>query len=117
MPHLIIEYPAALITDAQLDKMIDAVHSAAVRTALFVPSHIRVRTIPLQHYRIGGEKKAFIHAQCRIHPGRSAVQKKALSEAVLAALRSHDQTRAVITVEVVEMDRDSYAKYVPQENE
>jgi 5-carboxymethyl-2-hydroxymuconate isomerase len=50
--------------------------------------------------------------QCRLHAGRSEAQKRQLSEAVLAAVRGQGWVAKVITVEVVEMDRDSYAKYV-----
>lgn len=117
MPHLIIEYPAELADAGQVAAMLTAVHGAAAGSGLFDEGHIRVRAWPLRDYLVGGEHKPFIHVQCRIHTGRTGMQKRMLSEAVLAALRSHDQTRAVITVEVVEMDRDSYAKYVHQENE
>jgi 5-carboxymethyl-2-hydroxymuconate isomerase len=111
MPHLIIEYPGDVVEAEQVEAMVDAVHGAVVATGLFAVSHIRVRAIPLLHYRVGGKNDPFIHVQCRIHAGRTDAQKRQLSEAVLAAVREQELPVKVITVEVVEMDRGSYAKW------
>lgn len=110
MPHLIIEYPAGLADAGQVEAMLTALHGAAAGTGLFDEGHIRVRGWPLAHYLVGGERKSFIHVQCRIHAGRTATQRRVLSDAVLAALRAQSLAVSVITVEVVEMDGDSYAK-------
>lgn len=111
MPHLIIEYPQDVIPATKVEALLDAVHAAAAATGLFEQSHIRVRTIPLQHYRVGGRGEPFIHVQCRIHAGRSAEQKQGLSGAVLAAIKVQGVSLQSITVEVVEMERASYAKH------
>jgi 5-carboxymethyl-2-hydroxymuconate isomerase len=111
MPHLIIEYPGDVVAAAQVEAMVDGVHQAAVATGLFAVSHIRVRALPLRHYRMGGKNDPFIHVQCRIHRGRSDAQKRQLSEALLAAVRAQGLPVKVITVEVVEMDKASYAKW------
>lgn len=114
MPHIIIEYPAELMPPEACEPLLDAVHQAVAGTGLFEVSHIRVRAIPLTHYRLGGEQKPFIHSQCRIHAGRSAGQQRDLSEAVLAAVKGQGWPVASITVEVVEMVRASYAKWVAE---
>jgi len=111
MPHLIIEYPQDCVTDVQIESLLDTLHRAALQSGLFDESHIRLRAVPLNHYRSGGKHKSFIHVQCRIHAGRTDDQKRLLSEAILAAIREQALAVAVITVEVVEMDRASYAKY------
>ena len=67
--------------------------------------------IPLKHYRVGGEKQPFIHVQCRIHAGRSDIQKKQLAEMILAALAGQRLGIDVMTAEVVELDHASYVKY------
>jgi len=110
MPHLIIEYSETTVTDIQVDTMMEAVHQAAVATGLFEEANIKIRAIPLRHYRLGHESGGFIHAQCRIHEGRSAEQKRQLSEAVLEALCDIPLSVRVTTVEVVEMDTASYSK-------
>ncbi len=110
MPHLIIEYAQSLATDEQVPPLLDAVHEAALATGLFPESHIKTRAIPLQFCRTGSGSDPFIHAQLRIKEGRSDAQKKELSSAVLAAIKSQSWAATVITVEVVNMDSASYAK-------
>ena len=95
--------------------MLDAVHLSAVETALFDESHVRVRAIPVSFYRTGGKCEHFIHTQCRIHTGRDEAQKCRLSEAVLGALKAQGWPVKSITVEVVELDRDSYSKYIDRQ--
>lgn len=112
MPHLIIEYATPLAEAEQVEQMLEAVHTTAVASGLFEESHIRLRAVPLAFYRSGGQEEPFIHAQLRIHSGRSAEQKRQLSEAVLTTLQALQWPARTITVEVVEMDRSSYAKYV-----
>lgn len=111
MPHLILEYSQAQASDERVERMLDAVHAAAAGTGLFDAHHIRVRAIPVVFYRTGGSRDHFIHAQLRIHAGRNEAQKKTLSEAVLAAIRDQAWPAHVVTVEVVDMDRATYAKY------
>lgn len=111
MPHIIIDYASELASDAQLPPMVDAVHEAVVASGLFDEDHIKTRAIPVMHYRVGDNTGPYIHVQCRIHIGRSDEQRRRLSEAVLAAVRAQGWAAKVITVEVVEMDRLSYAKY------
>ncbi|MBD3671382.1 MAG: 5-carboxymethyl-2-hydroxymuconate Delta-isomerase [Gammaproteobacteria bacterium] len=110
MPHFVIEYSLELADDGQVETMLDTVYQAALETALFDAGHIRLRAVPLRHYR-NGSGGPFVHAQLRIKPGRSDAQKKGLSAAVLGALRDQGWAATVMTVEVVEMDAESYAKH------
>lgn len=111
MPHILIEFTNGLAVDSQIESMLHAVHTAIAATRLFDEGNIRIRAHPLHYYRCGGEKRHFIHAQLRIHTGRSAEQKNQLSHAVLAALREQQWPAKAITIEVVEMERGSYSKF------
>jgi len=111
MPHILIEFSRELADEGQIEEMLDTLHRAVAASGLFASSHIKLRAQPLKYYRLGGERKPFIHAQLRIHVGRTAQQRRELSDGVLAALRSLGWPAQVITVEVVEMARDSYAKF------
>lgn len=91
--------------------MLDALHQTLVASGLFEAGHIKLRAMPLTHYRLGGARQHFLHAQLRIHRGRSEEQKQKLSRRVLETLRGQQWPLQVITVEVVEMDRASYAKF------
>jgi 5-carboxymethyl-2-hydroxymuconate isomerase len=111
MPHLIIEVAWDAAQPAQLPPLVDAVHRAVINSALFEPSHVKTRAIPVSCYRNGTDDRPFIHAQLRIKPGRTTEQKRALSAVVLAAIGGQQLDAQVVTVEVVELDADSYAKY------
>jgi len=111
MPHLIIEYSEDLAGPDRVPSLLDAVHEAAVATGLFEESHIRTRAYPVRFYRTGTGKGPFIHAQCRILSGRTEAQKRALTGAVVAAIRGQGWGAQVVTAEVVDMDRATYAKY------
>jgi 5-carboxymethyl-2-hydroxymuconate isomerase len=113
MPHLVIEFSREQASDDQVETMLDAVHRSAADTDLFDESHIRVRAHPVDYFRMGGKRDHFIHCQCRIHTGRGEAQKRRLSEAVLSALREQQWPARTITVEVVDMDQSTYAKYSP----
>lgn len=110
MPHLIVEFSAEQASRAQVERMLDAAHQAVVDSGLFEPDHIRVRALPLAFYRCGGEASHFIHAQLRLHRGRSPEQKRCCAAAVRDALQAQAWLASSITVEVVEMDSDSYAR-------
>ena len=103
MPHMVL--------DEQIPHMIDAVHHAAFSTGLFVETHIRTRAIPVSFYRTGTGYEPFIHAQLRIHSGRDEKQKKDLSRTVLNAILQQGWPASVVTVEVVDMDIDSYSRH------
>ncbi len=115
MPHIIIEFSSDIASDSQIGVMLDAVHQAAVASGLFDASHVRVRAYPAHLYRVGGSIDPFLHAQVRIHPGRSTEQKKNLSNAILEAMRECQRTAHSITVEIIEMERASYARYVVED--
>jgi 5-carboxymethyl-2-hydroxymuconate isomerase len=109
VPHVIIEYAQELARDEQVTALLDAVHEAVAATELFAVSNIKTRAWPVRFYRV--DAGPYVHVQCRIHGGRSPQQKKHLSEAVLAAVRGQAWPAAVITVEVIDMDRASYGKH------
>lgn len=111
MPHVIVEFTHGLASEPQIESMLDALHTAIAATGLFDTEHIRLRALPLHHYRCGGIKRHFLHAQLRIHTGRTAEQKQRLSNAVLASLKDQCWPAEVITVEIVEMDKASYSKF------
>jgi 5-carboxymethyl-2-hydroxymuconate isomerase len=46
--------------------------------------------------------------------GRDADNKKRLGDTILAGFKTLNIQASVITVEIIDMDRDSYGKYVPR---
>lgn len=110
MPHVIVEYTPDALTAEQLSPMLDGVHGAVLDSGLFERDHVKTRAVALAGYRTGDADRPFVHAQLRIKPGRDRAQKRRLSQAVLAALRTAAPAARIVTVEVADLDAASYAK-------
>ena len=111
MPHIIIEYAEDIINQQGAQLLVDAIFVAAEESGMFEPLNIKVRAVPVAVYRLGLLGEGFIHVQCRIHAGRTTEAKKSLTASIINALRNLSIDVAVMTAEVVDMDRDSYSKY------
>lgn len=111
MPHIIVEYAEQLASDTEVDAMLQAVHHSVADSGLFEASHIKTRAYPFRNFTHAGGSEPYIHIQARIKSGRDTDNKKRLGETILAGLRGLNIPAAVITVEIIDMDRDSYAKY------
>jgi 5-carboxymethyl-2-hydroxymuconate isomerase len=116
MPHLVVEYSGNLphfpeaeaLTklNAQLCTHPEIADEADLKTRFVVADSFEIGTAPAQ--------RAFVHAQLRMLAGRSAQAKKELSELVASVLRELSPRPSGVlvqlSVEVVDMDRGSYAK-------
>jgi 5-carboxymethyl-2-hydroxymuconate isomerase len=111
MPHCIIEHARTI--DSQ--RLMRPVHAGALESGLFSPdgADIKVRAIACDHYLTGGRQADFVHVTLRILSGRTAAQKQALAAKVLGQLAALGLGECALTVEVVDMDRASYAKRTP----
>ena len=65
-----------------------------------------------ENYQTGSNKENFIHVTLRILSGRSEQDKLLLSNSVMSKLKSIQLVGASLTVEVVDIDRNSYSKQV-----
>lgn len=110
MPHCIIEHSANIdgVT------LVPLVHNAALNSGLFSArgSDIKVRALSYAHYQTGSVDIGFVHVTLRILSGRDLAQKTQLSHRVLDQLRQQLTHSCSLSVEVVDIDTDSYAKVV-----
>ena len=114
MPHIILEYAEQLADGAEVDAMLQAIHHSIADSGLFKANQIKTRAYPFRNFTNAGEGDPYIHIQARIKLGRDADNKKRLGEAILAGLSTMKIPASVITVEIIDMDRDSYGKAVPK---
>lgn len=110
MPHIVIEYAQNLDTSLDLNGLVKAVHEGALRADLFEADAIKVRAIAYHHYLVAGQVTDFIHLRTQILSGRSEQQKKHLSQCLLESVEVITSTVPSVTVDVIDMDRFSYAK-------
>ena len=114
MPHIIVEYSEKLLEDTEVNSMLQRIHRSIADSGLFKENQIKTRAYPFKEFTNAGESNPYIHIQARIKIGRDADNKKRLGEVILAGFETLNIQASVITVEVIDMDRDSYGKYVPR---
>ena len=87
-------------------------------SGLFSEADIKSRAIGLDCYQVGIQpgRRGFVHIRIALLSGRSSEERKQLAEAVLAALRpavwAEQGMEVQLSVETVDLDRQSYAKAV-----
>lgn len=115
MPHLTLEYSANLDTfDAEA--ILLALNEALAACGHFEEIDIKSRCVRRDAFRVGtsSEPRAFVHATLAILSGRALDTRRALSEQVLAVLKTHCGTPSGVhlqlSAQVVEIERESYAK-------
>jgi len=113
MPHIIVEYAEDIVLDDDINDVLNAIHTACTSSGLFDESHIKTRAYPFKNYTNAGKQDPYMHIQARIKSGRDIDNKKQLSFAIITGLEALGLKASVITVEVVDMDRESYAKFKP----
>lgn len=110
MPHCVIEHAK----DVLPEPVLKAVFEGALASNLFAEGgkDIKVRAVPVEHFVSGGEEKRFVHVALKILSGRTLEQKQTLSNEVLNQLKALPLSDISLTVEVIDIDRESYAKEV-----
>lgn len=117
MPHLALEYSENLV---QFDAVVclAKANAALVASGQFEEADIKSRAFCVTTFRVGSAPagRAFVAARLSILSGRSLETKQDLSQRVLQALQqqlpSGTGLNTQLSVEVVDIDRASYAKAV-----
>ncbi|WP_433692945.1 5-carboxymethyl-2-hydroxymuconate Delta-isomerase [Herbaspirillum seropedicae] len=115
MPHLVMEYTGNLPIDVQPTLL--RLNQALVASGHFEENAIKARAVCLQNYLVGTDTQAqrgFVALRLAILTGRSLEDKKQISDLLGAAMRQDlalpADTQVQITVEVADMQRESYYK-------
>ena len=110
MPHCVIEHSDNIDGNTLIAK----VYKGALASGLFQAegSDIKVRALPYANYQTGNVDISFVHVTLKILSGRNTEQKSMLSRLVLGQLKELTLSQCSISVEVSDIDRDSYAKVI-----
>ena len=108
MPHCIIEHSKNF--KERVGELITAVHNGALATGIFDENDIKTRALSYENYQTGTLNKPFIHVSSKILVGRNDEQKSALSNAILTKVNELNLGPCSLTVEVIDIDKGSYAK-------
>ncbi|SFC60660.1 5-carboxymethyl-2-hydroxymuconate Delta-isomerase [Pseudoalteromonas denitrificans] len=112
MPHCIVEYSIDLERKIEITQLNHAVFNSALKSELFEEQDIKVRAIGYAHFQTGKYRSDFIHVVVKVLNGRTFEQQKNLSALVLQALDNLGVSSISLTVEIVEIEADLYAKLV-----
>lgn len=112
MPHIIVEYAENLMNEDQVADLLQTIHQSVSDSGLFDASHIKTRAYPFRFFTQAGGSQPYIHIQARIKSGRDANNKKQLSDTIVSNLKQLSLSPSVLTVEIMDMDRNSYGKIV-----
>jgi 5-carboxymethyl-2-hydroxymuconate isomerase len=114
MPHIIIDYSEELAGRIEIDSLLAAVHDGAMDSGLFTEYDIKIRAQTWSQHRTGQTRDSFVHVAIHLLSGRSDEHKAMLSESVLARLEPLLPEVASVSVEILDIHRDSYRKRVLQ---
>lgn len=109
MPHFIIDCSENVIQQKSPDEIMQAVYDAAEATGLFAANDIKVRLRPYQYFKLGEDKKDFIHIFGNIMEGRSTEQKANLSKKIVERLNEMFPNLSILSINIREFEKATYS--------
>lgn len=87
MAHIVIEHSANLGGRLDVDRLVRAVHQAALATGIFPIGGLRTRAYETRSYRIadGDPENGFVHLSIRVGHGRDLATRRAACEQIFNA--------------------------------
>ena len=112
MPHCIIEYSKELEDKIKPIELITKVYQGTLKSNLFKDEDIKTRTIAFENHQTGNKKINFINVTIKILSGRNKELKILLSNSILSEFKTINLKPISITIEICEIDNESYSKLV-----
>ncbi|AYZ13800.1 5-carboxymethyl-2-hydroxymuconate Delta-isomerase [Chryseobacterium arthrosphaerae] len=109
MPHFIIECSQDILQQKTPDEIMNAVYESAESTGLFAVNDIKVRLQPYTYFRLGDQKKNFLHVFGYIMEGRSTEQKSDLSKQICTQLTALLPEPSFLSVNISEFEAATYS--------
>ena len=109
MPHFIIDCSENIIQQKSPDEIMQAVYDTAEATGLFAANDIKVRLRPYQYFKLGEDKKDFIHIFGNIMEGRSIEQKANLSRRIIERLNEMFPDISILSINIREFEKATYS--------
>lgn len=108
MPHFIIDCSENIIQQKSPDEIMQPIYDAAEATGLFAVNDIKVRLRPFQYFKLGEDKKDFIHIFGNIMEGRSTEQKANLSKKIIERLNEMFPDISILSINIIEFEKATY---------
>lgn len=109
MPHLTIEYSANVADHVDIDRLVGALHDAALATGVAALDALRTRAVRREHYAIADRHpdNAFVAVTARLGAGRSDDDRQRFLDALMTTLDTTVGTAGrtmMLSVEYQEID-------------
>jgi 5-carboxymethyl-2-hydroxymuconate isomerase len=111
MPHFVLEYSDNILEEVDFKDFFERLHTLLVENGPFNLSAIKSRAIRHQQFYVadGKEPNAFVHLTLSIFKGRDlSIRQAVVLKGEFA--RSFEKLNCSYTVEIKEMDKDTYFK-------
>ncbi|MCK0102214.1 5-carboxymethyl-2-hydroxymuconate Delta-isomerase [Pseudohalocynthiibacter sp. F2068] len=113
MPHIVVEYSATLDQSHDMQALCEKLFKVACDNGIFPDTGaVKVRALPCPYVYIGQEPQSFAHATVRLLSGRDTESKARLTNLILKALDATLPDVGSLTVDIKDIDRETYAKRV-----
>jgi len=116
MPHAIIEYSDNLNPAVQDQQLLALVHQTLIESGLLAPENLKTRLWPVAQFKVGlmnaADQPSFMHVKIYLLEGRTMQQKQDLSDVLLAAISKTMPQISQLTVDIREMVKETYRKYL-----
>ena len=110
MPHCIIEYAKPIEQQVYINDMVALLHDAMLGSGLFNASSVKTRAMAFDHYMVGEGGGLFVHVTVKMLDGRTATQKKSLSNTLHTIVSGMVSADAIRTVDIRDMNSEAYSK-------
>ena len=110
MPHFIIEHANALITDVDIQDVLQITLDCGGRMDFINKDDIKVRLLPYTHILAGDGRTSFLHVTVYLLDGRPDALKEMLSIALRDDLDKQFPNIQSISIDVRDMNRACYKK-------
>src|SRR5436190_23499549 len=108
MPHFVIDCSENVLKEVSAEKIMKAVYETAESTGLFAENDIKVRINPYKYYKLGQNKKDFIHVFGNIMEGRTTAQKADLSKKIIEQLNTMFPEISILSMNIREFELATY---------
>ena len=109
MPHCILECTKSVAAQVPVERMMRAVHDAALASELFTVGDVKIRVLVHEHSLVGGLDADFVHVFAYVLTGRSEADRKKLSAAMVRGLAALLPQVQAVSCDVREMDRATFS--------
>ncbi|UKB83390.1 5-carboxymethyl-2-hydroxymuconate Delta-isomerase [Chryseobacterium sp. MEBOG06] len=109
MPHFIIDCSLDILQQITPEEIMNAVYETADSTGLFAPNDIKVRLQPYQYFRLGDNKKNFLHIFGHIMEGRTTEQKAHLSRQINTRLAELLPDISFLSINISDFEAATYS--------